>query len=515
MKLALLILLTCLLITRTEAGSATWKSSSVSGDWNTAANWTPSTVPNGTSDIATFATSNTTAVSLSAAVAVDSVVFSPGANAFTITSGGSSPSGFLSLTGAGVTNNSGVTQRFLASGSTSDGPFGVVILGGNASGGSNTIFTATGTAISGGPSALTEFFDNASGGDATFITEGGTIANGSGAQCLLFGTSTGGNATFIANGGTASGAIGGTVGLRDKASLGSGVYIANPGTNGGKGGLIEILGKARSGAARVQVFGDGGINDANGQFSIAAHDERVADISIGSLEGSGEVIIGAAGNGADSNLIVGSNNLSTVFNGVIHGVGSGGVVTKIGTGTLSLGGANAYAGGTIVSSGTLAVTNQQGSATGPGPVQVAGGIIGGSGIIAGDVTLGTGSGSGAILDPGVNSRRPSQTTIQGALTIKADGDYVYRLNTKRAVESNVAVNGVTLENGAQIGIATVGNVKLTAGTVFTAISNTAATPINGTFSNLSDGSTFTVGKNAFLVSYSGGDGNDLTLTVMP
>ncbi len=47
------------------------------------------------------------------------------------------------------------------------------------------------------------------------------------------------------------------------------------------------------------------------------------------------------------------------------------------------------------------------------------------------------------------------------------------------------------------------------------ISNTAATPISGTFANLADGSTLTAGHNKFQVSYSGGDGNDLTLTVVP
>jgi len=32
------------------AGSATWKLNPTSGDWNTAANWSPSTVPNGAAD---------------------------------------------------------------------------------------------------------------------------------------------------------------------------------------------------------------------------------------------------------------------------------------------------------------------------------------------------------------------------------------------------------------------------------------------------------------------------------
>ncbi len=51
-----------------QGGSATWNLNPTSGDWNTAANWTPATVPNGLSDIATFDASNITSVSLSSSV---------------------------------------------------------------------------------------------------------------------------------------------------------------------------------------------------------------------------------------------------------------------------------------------------------------------------------------------------------------------------------------------------------------------------------------------------------------
>jgi hypothetical protein len=47
------------------ADSAQWDLNPISGDWNTADNWTPMTVPNGSADIATFALSNTTNVSIS------------------------------------------------------------------------------------------------------------------------------------------------------------------------------------------------------------------------------------------------------------------------------------------------------------------------------------------------------------------------------------------------------------------------------------------------------------------
>ena len=39
--------------------------------------------------------------------------------------------------------------------------------------------------------------------------------------------------------------------------------------------------------------------------------------------------------------------------------------------------------------------------------------------------------------------------------------------------------------------------------------------IAGTFANLSDGASITIGSNTFQASYEGGDGNDLTLTVVP
>jgi hypothetical protein len=56
---------------------------------------------------------------------------------------------------------------------------------------------------------------------------------------------------------------------------------------------------------------------------------------------------------------------------------------------------------------------------------------------------------------------------------------------------------------------------LSHGFVLTLISNTSADPITGTFSNLPDGSIVTINDNNFQASYEGGDGNDLTLTVVP
>jgi hypothetical protein len=143
------------------------------------------------------------------------------------------------------------------------------------------------------------------------------------------------------------------------------------------------------------------------------------------------------------------------------------------------------------------------------------GNLGGQGTIAGPVTVGSGTGPGAILEPGVGSSGPRKLTLQNSLTFKADGDYACQLNTKRGRADQVIANGVIIESGAQYAFGLVGNKPLNVGKIFTVISNTSPNPISGTFANLADGSTVTLGKNRYQVSYEGGDGNDLTLTVVP
>ena len=67
------------------AGSGTWALNPVNNDWNTAANWSSNTVPNGAFDTATFGVSNATQISLSADVLVLGIVFNPTSSTYTIT----------------------------------------------------------------------------------------------------------------------------------------------------------------------------------------------------------------------------------------------------------------------------------------------------------------------------------------------------------------------------------------------------------------------------------------------
>ncbi len=229
-------------------------------------------------------------------------------------------------------------------------------------------------------------------------------------------------------------------------------------------------------------------------------------------EGNRLVFLGA------NTLTVGSNNQSAIFSGVIQdgGIsqGTGGTVTKLGTGRWKLRSANSYTGGTTVEEGTLILNSRTGSATGSGPVQVNAGTLAGRGTITGAVTVGSGSGGGAVLAPGEGAARPARLSLESSLTLKGDATYRCRLNTKKKADQ-VLANGVTIESGAQISFAVIGNRKLRPGKRAIVLSNTAATPIGGRFANLADGSTISAGPNTLEVSYSGGDGNDLTLTVVP
>ena len=162
------------------------------------------------------------------------------------------------------------------------------------------------------------------------------------------------------------------------------------------------------------------------------------------------------------------------------------------------------------------VSNRSGSATGAGALNVNSGTLGGKGIVAGATTIGTGSGGGAFLAPAVGTSKQATLTIQSGLTFNSDSTYTCTFLAKqnKSKTDNVIGNGVTI-NGAVISLVGQTQGRLRRGLTLTLISNTSPNPISGAFSNLPDGGTVTINGNNFQASYSGGDGNDLTLRVVP
>jgi autotransporter-associated beta strand protein len=514
-----------------HAGSATWDLNPGSGDWNTAANWTPMTVPNASTDTAIFDLSHRSNISISANTQVNSIVFDSGATSpFTITA---SPGFTLTLSGTGITNNSGTTQNF-ATAVNGAGSVGLILFKNTATAGSETSFTNNGSAgffVVGGQ---TQFFDSATASNGTFTNNGGTAFSAFGGQAVFkdsstasngtinnnggtafsafggqavfkdsstagnatiknngatvsladggsthffntstagsatinnngggrvsgaFGgftlfldtstagnatinnngatvsgafagitefedTSTAGNATINNNGGTVSGALEGRTGFRGTSTArnatinnngatvsganggstffgnistaGSATLIASGGIGGGAGGSILFSDDSTGGTARVEVFG-------NGNLDISFHGPP--GVTVGSIEGTGNVFLGY-----NNNLTVGSNNMSTTFSGVIRDGGANGGIngslTKIGSGTLILSGANTYTGNTNIDGGVLQVDGSINSNTG-----VHGnGTLAGTGTINGNVT------NNGIVSPG---DAPGTLTVGGNYT---------------------------------------------------------------------------------------------------
>src|SRR6266480_1608828 len=555
----------------TFANSATWKTNPATSDWNHAANWMPHTVPNGATDTASFATSNTTNVFLSANTEVNGIIFNAGASAFTITVG---PTLTLTVSGAGITNNSGVTQNFVTMADINGTQHGTIQFTNGATAGNGTRITDSGPEASDNPGGITQFFDSSSAGSAgiantigsgggyggggvefhdnstagnagffnaggftfirffgnstagsgdffnggtvsfsnastagngTFHTEGGDVNCQPCAGSVRFAdSSTAGNGTFTLEGATDI-SSGGGVGFGGASTAGNATLIANGGSGGGGGGTIDFSDDSSGGTARVKVFG-------NGFLDISGH--NAPGVATGSIQGNGLVFLGAL------NLTVGRNNLDTIFSGSIQDGGrfggSGGSLTKVGTGTIVLRNSNTFTGGTTIKQrGKLLVNNTSGSGTGTGAVQVNAGTLGGKGTIAGDVTVGDGSGRGAALSPGETAVRRGTLTIQSTLTFNSDASYNFGLNSSNATADEVVALGVTINSGAQFSFTDFGSNTLTPGTVFTVINDTSANPIFGTFSNLPEGSIFSSNGNNFQASYTGGNGNDMTLTVVP
>jgi autotransporter-associated beta strand protein len=556
-----IFLLVLVMLDTAHGGSATWNVFPPTNDWNTATNWTPNTVPNSPDDTATFDNTSVPDVVIHSDVEVNGIVFTAQANSYTITAGDASTGNVVGFTisGLGIVNKA-PSPRFqtieaaptLATNGTrntirlrnnaelaeatslhAEGGSGLGSVGGQVRLLDNsTVGPAAALAISGqngGGGGEIWFLDNSSASKKGGPSNGDVEAFGSGGagstpgQIFFKGTSTASNAYVEASGAAAAGgveggkifflessnagdgvvaalsgagsipdSIGGSIIFSDTASAGSAELVAYGSTISG-GGTLQFLGDSSGGTTQVQLY----LAD-NATLDISGHNPP--GVTIGSLDGlHGTVSLGA------NTLTVGTNNLNTSYTGSIEGSGS---LTKIGTGTLTLKGSNAYAGGTTVNGGVLNVANRTGSATGTGPVNVRTGTLAGDGIIAGNVTFGR----RASLGP--NDHSSNNLTIQGTLSFLAASAYSWRVDLRNVTADQVLANGVTISSGARFKPIAAGGGTLAIGTTFVVISNTSVNPISGTFENLPDGSIIIVQGNNLQANYEGGDGNDLVLTVV-
>jgi autotransporter-associated beta strand protein len=252
-----------------------------------------------------------------------------------------------------LNNSTAASGTFVNNGATASGGFGGATVFEDSSTAGNGMFINNGGAAS-GVAALgggaTFFFGTSTAANGTFINNAAPASGAEGGvtefglESFNFSPSAG-SGTFINNGATVSGAVGGETVFKDASTADAATLIANGGISGAGGGAIFFEGKSTGGTARIEVFG-------NGFLDISGHMGH-AGLTIGSIEGDGNAFLGS------NNLTVGSNDVSTVFSGVLQDGGkrggTGGSLTKIGSGTLALSGANAYTGATIIKKGVLQV----------------------------------------------------------------------------------------------------------------------------------------------------------------
>jgi fibronectin-binding autotransporter adhesin len=506
------------------------------GTYESAANWTPATVPSGAAATATFSSTGTSTITVGGFHNAGAFAFDSSAQAYTFTIASSAT---LVLEGAGITNNSGQTQTFVLSSGSSRMSFDNSATAGDAhlQLSAGLVFfndaSSAGTAVIDINGGAVQLADTASLANAKVsVTSGSVILSGSskGDQAQLS-LGAGTTLSVLTSGATDMGSISGTgtiffgtdvqlkVGANGQSTTyggkidGSGVRgsieKAGTGTWTLTGSDHTYTGSTTISGGRLSLSGAGSLANSSGidltnftatfDISGASGDRTIKDLS--GVDGS-TVSLGSR------TLTVGTAN-NTTFAGLISGLGG---LTKQGSGTLTLSGSNFYLGVTKIDGGTLALS-------GFGDIDLSSGVdlaaatsvfdISGasSGRTIKDLTGVTGSKvilGGNTLSVGASNSTTFAGTIEGTGGLLKQGSGTLILSGTNTYQGGTAINAGTLSvsSTANLGDAA-GTLTFGGGTLRTTadIINSRATTLNG------GGGTFDVAVGTTLTQDSVIDGS--------
>lgn len=187
-----------------------------------------------------------------------------------------------------------------------------------------------------------------------------------------------------------------------------------------------------------------------------------------------------------------------------EGISGAGGLTKVGSGTMGTSTVDSdYAGPTAVSAGRL---NLNGKTATSSTVVESGATLGG----IGTVTNGAVVNSGGRLAPGTSAG----ILNTGTLALASGSTFEMEVNgtTPGTGYDQANVTGAVELGGATLSV--ILGFSPAPGDSFTIVANDDSDPVVDTFSGLAEGATFGVNGTEFAISYAGGTGNDVVLTVV-
>lgn len=516
------------------ASSVTWNPTPDSESWNQSSNWIENYIPTNPAIITFKATNDSVMTNDITGLQVSRILFDTTATAYTISGnsvafGNDLVNNSLNAQTLSIpmvlnnqlninTNTQDITLSGLISGPGSLLKTGASILymsGANTYSGNTTIGGAAGGWPPGNAIAIAGIGTGTSGsptsgplGTGKIIMNGGALFS-AGSDATLYNDieiAAGKSSYFFqtTNAINLRGRLTGSGTIRQDGNTFAGMHLFGD-NSGFTGSFICVL---RSGNNRLRFeVPEAGSANANWNLDATGIDCQslqfaTGTINFGALTGRGYF----RNNGGGAPVMsIGALNLSTNFGGTINGTIG---IEKVGTANLNFTGNHTYTSATIIRNGKFLLNNNASTGSFASPVTAVAGSFGGAGLSSAAIIIGTGSGTGATLEPG--NLAIGTLTTTNALTMNSDATFALEVNSTAGISDMVKANSVTLNNPI-LSVQDLVPGSFSLGDSLMIVNNTGSAAVIGTFKNLPELSLVTISGFNFRITYKGGTGNDIVL----